>query len=231
MSKISIEQIKAVAIYLAELREQVVFIGGATTALLVDSVAAFGVRQTEDIDCVIDINLRSDYVQFEGQMRQLGFQHDPTYGAPICRWTMPHLNSRLIVDVMPADEKILGFSNRWYNETIKTAWQLELDAGLFIRVVHPVYFLGTKFEAWLGRGKNDIYAHDLEDIFYVLEHRTGIEQTIFDAPPAIKTYLAEQCKILLAHPGLDNSLPGLVDSVALVKSRLKFIAHLGELKA
>ncbi|MEY4589955.1 MAG: hypothetical protein RL497_2031 [Pseudomonadota bacterium] len=226
MSSISIEQIKAVAGYLDDLRMQVVFVGGATTALLVDSVAAAGARQTEDIDFVIDI-LQSDFPQFEQKMRQLGFQHDQSVKAPICRWTIPHLGSELIVDAMPTDEKILGFSNRWYKETINTAWQLELASELFIQVVHPVYFLGTKFEAWLGRGKNDIYAHDLEDIFYVLEHRTGIETIVFDAAPEIQHYLADQCRSLLAHPGLDNNLPGLVGSVALVKSRLKYIAQLG----
>jgi hypothetical protein len=94
--------------------------------------------------------------------------------------------------------------------------------------VDPVYFLGTKFEAWLGRGKNDIYAHDLEDIFYVLEHKTGVEKIIFEADLTIQTYLAAQCAALLRHPGLDNNLPGLVDSVALVKTRLNFIAQLGK---
>lgn len=226
MSNISLEQIKAVAKYLGELREQVVLVGGATTALLVDSVAAFGARQTEDIDFIIDINLRGEYLEFEEKMRELGFQNDQSINAPICRWKIPHFGSYLIVDAMPADEKILGFSNQWYSQTFNTARRHELEPGLFIRVVHPVYFLGTKFEAWLGRGENDIYAHDLEDIFYLLEHRTGIEQLIFDADPTVQSYLAKQCKMLLAHPGLDNNLPGLVDSVALVKSRLKFIAQL-----
>jgi predicted nucleotidyltransferase len=156
MKLMSIEQINAVAEYLGELRERVVFVGGATTALLVDPVAAFGVRQTEDIDFVIDISFRENFQQFEQKMRERGFEHDQSNNAPICRWTIPHLGYRLIVDAMPADEKILGFSNRWYAETIATAWQHKLGSTLIIRVVDPVYFLGTKFEAWLGRGKNDI---------------------------------------------------------------------------
>ncbi|HMU65837.1 MAG TPA: nucleotidyl transferase AbiEii/AbiGii toxin family protein [Cellvibrionaceae bacterium] len=227
MSSIGIEQIKAVAGYLGDLCAHVVFVGGATTALLVDSVASDGARQTEDIDFVIDISLPGDFQLFERKMRERGFEHDQSQGAPICRWIIPHLGTRLIVDAMPMDEKILGFSNRWYHQVIATAWQLPLDSQFIINVVDSVYFLGTKFEAWLGRGKNDIYAHDLEDIFYVLEHRTGIEQDIFAAESAIQKYLAVQAAALLSHPGLDNNLPGLVDSVSLVKARLKFIARLG----
>lgn len=204
------------------------FVGGATTALLVDPAAASGARQTEDVDFVIDISVAGDYHQFENRMRQLGFQNDKSPEAPICRWKLPYLGTELILDAMPPDEKILGFTNRWYRDTIKTAWILELRPDLKVHMVDPVYFLATKFEAWLGRGQNDIYSHDLEDVFYVLEHRTGIDLQVYNASAEIKQYLAEKCRMLLIHPGLDNNLPGLVNSVPLVRSRIKFIAQLSD---
>lgn len=224
MIHVGIDQIQAVAEHLQDLRDQVVFVGGATAALLVDPAAAHGARKTEDIDFVIDINIIGEFRRFEERMRNLGFRHDQSDGAPICRWTLPYYGKNLIVDAMPVDECVLGFSNRWYRQTVATAWVKELKQDLRIRVVDPVYFLGTKFEAWHGRGENDIFAHDLEDLFFVLEHRTGIERELYDSSPEIRTYLGEQCKFLLAHPGLDNCLPGLVDRPNVVRSRLQFIS-------
>lgn len=222
MSHIGIDQIQAVAENLQDLRDQVVFVGGATTALLVDTAAAHGARRTDDIDFVIDLSIIGEFQIFEEQMRNLGFRHDQSLNAPICRWTLPYFGKELIVDAMPADESVLGFSNRWYHQTVATAWTKELKQGLSIRIVDPIHFLGTKFEAWHGRGSNDIFAHDLEDLFFVLEHRTGIENELYDADPEIKMYLGEQCRLLLIHPALDNCLPGLADRPDVVKSRLRF---------
>jgi hypothetical protein len=47
---------------------------------------------------------------FGERLRALGFLEDTSEGAPLCRW----VHSGTILDVMPLDEKILGFSNRWY---------------------------------------------------------------------------------------------------------------------
>ena len=37
--------------------------------------------------------------------------------APLCRW----VNAGTILDVMPLDERILGFSNRWYHAAMEAA--------------------------------------------------------------------------------------------------------------
>lgn len=204
-----------------------VFVGGSTTALLVDDVAAGRARSTEDVDFIIDISVRGEYHRFEEKMRALGFQNDMSEGAPICRWIIDFYGAPLKVDAMPVDEKILGFSNRWYQQSIDTAMQAEIKPGLMIKVIQPVYFLGTKFEAWYGRGDNDIFSHDLEDVIYVLEHRTGIEMDVYDSDDSIKRYLADAFNKLLSHPDLENTLPGLLDqdeAIDGVLSKIKFIA-------
>ena len=83
---------------------------------------------------------------------------------------------RVKLDVMPTNEKILGFSNRWYEDAIHHASTKTLPSGIEIRVVNPVYFIATKFEAFAGRGKGDFFNHDLEDIVFVMENR---EKLIF----------------------------------------------------
>ncbi len=227
-SNINIEQIIAVAEQLQDMKDEVVFVGGSTTALLVDSVAAGQARQTEDVDFIVDIARSGDFYQFEARMRELGFQHDIDPGAPICRWKIDFLGKSLKVDAMPTDDNILGFTNQWYQSAIKTAWSAEIKDGLSINVVDPVYFLGTKIEAFKGRGNGDIFSHDLEDIVYVLEHRSNIEILVFNADESIKAYLASEFTQLLKHPDLENTLPGLVDdstAVDTVIRRMKFIAE------
>ena len=226
-NQLNIEQIIAVAEKLKDMKDEVVFVGGSTTALLVDDIAAGRARQTEDVDFIVDISIRGGYRQFEEKMRDLGFIHDQSEGAPICRWLMDFHGTDLKVDAMPVEKEILGFSNQWYGESINTAWEKEIKEGLIIRVVEPVYFLGTKFEAFKGRGDNDIFSHDLEDIFYVLEHRSNIEMLVFDADEPIKSYLSQAFKELLVHPDLENTLPGVLDdynAVDMVLKKIKFMA-------
>jgi predicted nucleotidyltransferase len=93
---------------------------------------------------------------------------------------------------MPTDERVLGFSNRWYPVATVTALPLTLPSGTRIRLISAPAFLATKFEAFATRGSNDIMAsHDFEDIINVLDGRPGIETEIADAGGELATYLAE----------------------------------------
>lgn len=224
---INIAQLIAVAEKLRDMKDRVVFVGGSTTALLVDEVAAGQARQTEDVDFIVDIAVSGDMYKFEDRMRELGFRNDTDEGAPLCRWVMNFLGKDLKVDAMPTDANVLGFSNCWYRDSIDSAWEAEIKDGLTVKIVDPVYFLGTKFEAFKGRGGGDIFSHDLEDIIYVLEHRSGIEMLVFDAEEDIKSYLSDEFTKLLQHPDLENTLPGLLDddgAIDVVIGRIQFVA-------
>jgi len=227
-NSINIAQIIAVAEQLQDMKDEVVFVGGSTTALLVDDVAAGQARQTEDVDFIVDITISGDFYTFEERMRELGFRNDMGEGSHIFRWTMDFLGQTLKVDAMPTDDSVGGCSNRWHHDSIGSAWSKTVKEGLSVNVVDPVYFLGTKFEAYKGRGNGDIFSHDLEDVFYVLEHRTGIEQLVFDAKEDVKKYLSIEFAKLLKHPDLENTLPGLLDddgSIDMIMGRINFIAE------
>jgi hypothetical protein len=63
---------------------------------------------------------------------------------------------------MPTDERILGFSNRWSTPAIATSQWVHVDR-VRLRLVTAPYFLATKLEAFLGRGRGDFAgSHDLE---------------------------------------------------------------------
>ena len=117
-------------------------------------------RPTYDVDAIAEITSYAAYTDFSELLRKLGFTEDTSEGAPICRWRQ----KKTILDVMPIDEKILGFSNRWYKPAMDTALVHELEPGLRVRVVTGIFFLATKLEAFGGRGKNDYLSSPIDSI-------------------------------------------------------------------
>jgi hypothetical protein len=81
---VNLMQLEAVASALGDLRQKVTFVGGCTTVLLVDESAHFGVRQTDDVDVIVDIATQVEYHKFGDALRKLGFRED--VDGPICRW-------------------------------------------------------------------------------------------------------------------------------------------------
>ncbi len=220
---INLIQLEAVATALGDLLSQVTFVGGSTTVLLVDEAAYFGVRKTDDVDVIIDVATLVEYHKFSQRLRDLGFREDTD--GPICRWLIDTNTGRLKLDVMPIDEKILGFSNRWYQAAINEASEVSLPNGIVIRVVSPAYFLATKFEAFAGRGKGDYFSHDMEDIIFVIENRNKLIVELMDCPEELKQYFAAQATLLLNDDFL-NVLPGLLsnqDSARTVENSLNIM--------
>ena len=220
---INLLQLEAVASALGDLLPHVTFVGGSTTALLVDAAAHHGVRKTDDVDVIIDVATQVEYYKFSKKLRDLGFREDAN--GPICRWLFDTETGKVKLDVMPVSEKILGFSNRWYKEAIREAFEVTLPSGITIRVVSPVYFLATKFEAFAGRGKGDYFSHDLEDIVFVLENRERFIFELMDCSVELKQYFSQQANLLLNDDFL-NVLPGLLnhpDSATAIENSLKIM--------
>ncbi len=220
---INLIQLEAVAGALDDLLPQVTFVGGCTTVLLVDEAAHYGVRKTDDVDVIIDVATLVEYYKFSERLRELGFREDTD--GPVCRWLFKTGTGMIKLDVMPIDEKILGFSNQWYKEAIGQAMEVALPNRTVIRVVSPAYFLATKFEAFAGRGQGDFFSHDLEDIVFVLENRKEIIKDLMDCPDELKQYFSRQADVLLRDEFL-NVLPGLLnypDSATAIENSLKIM--------
>jgi len=220
--------LEQVAEAFGDLLDQVVFLGGITTALLVDPAAKGSTRKTEDVDVIVDLVSRPEYYEFSEKLRQKGFREDQSDGAPICRWIVGNKGIDYIVDVMPCDESILGFTNRWYADAINNTSSVTLGNGITISVVTPVYFLATKFEAFHNRSAGNYYSADMEDIVFLLEHRSGILIEVMDGLEKVKAYLVNEASDLLNSDFL-NILPGLVDdpgSAGVVTRQLELISKL-----
>jgi hypothetical protein len=111
---------------LKPLLSELVFVGGSATSLLITDKGAAEVRPTYDVDAIAEITSYAAYADFSQRLRKLGFTEDTSEGAPICRWRQ----QKTALDLMPLDEKILGFSNRWYKPAMDSAEEHELKPGL-----------------------------------------------------------------------------------------------------
>jgi len=200
----NIELLRGVARRLGPLLPEVVFVGGCTTGLFITDEAAAEVRPTFDVDVIAEIASYPGYAEFSERLRRQGFREDTSEGAPLCRWLIDEMK----LDVMPSDEKILGFSNRWYGAAIETAQEMQIEKDLRIRVVTAPYFIATKLEAFRGRGRGDYgNSSDLEDLVAVLDGRASIVREIA-AEVRIRSYVAEQFCSLLENASFVDGLPG-----------------------
>lgn len=199
----TIFMLETVARGLAHLRTQVVFIGGAVMSLYIDDPGSPSPRPTEDVDCVVEIATTSDYYKLERELRALGFVNHAAQGSPLCRWTY----QGVIVDVMPTDPAILGFSNIWYRSGVAHARQVLLPSGVTISIFRLAYFLAAKFEAFFSRGQGDLrYSHDFEDIIYVLDGCRDAEARLLNSPDPVRQYLADTYRKLAANPAFPESI-------------------------
>jgi hypothetical protein len=208
-----------VAVRLGDFVERVVFLGGATTTLLITDPAASDVRPTKDVDVIVEIATTAEYHQLAERLRGFGFSEDTSEDAPLCRW----LIDGIIVDVMPTDEVTLGFSNRWYREAFEHAALMDVE-GVAIRVVTAPFFLATKIEAFKGRGRGDFMAsHDLEDILALVDGRREILEEVASAPDALRSFLALAFRSLLANPEFLDALPGHLPGDTASQQRLPLL--------
>lgn len=172
--------------------------------MITDSGAA-GVWPTFDVDAIVEISSYAEYVTFSERLRNLGFVEDPTEGAPICRW----VQREMCLDIMPTDERILGFSNRWYKFAMQRAQNVLLEHGLMIRTVTAPLFLATKLEAFKGRGNSDYFAsHDLKDIIAVIDGRPSLMDEVKQTARDLKAYIALEIGNLVRESDFMDALPG-----------------------
>ena len=211
--------------------DELVFVGGCTTGLFISDEGAADVRITIDVDAITGITSYANYVVFSERLRNLGFTEDTSEGAPLCRWQ----NGAIRLDVMPLDEAILGFSNRWYKAALESAQEYQLEQSIRIRVVTPTYFCATKIEAFKGRGKGDyLSSHDLEDLVAVVDGRPELVTELRSAPGEVRMHIAEFVGQLLKTDSFIDALPGYLlpdqasqSRITIVLERLKEISSLG----
>ena len=96
----------------------------AVDVTLITDRAAPPPSATKDVDVIVTVSTNFEDTQGIGaRLRDLGFSEDSSEDAPLCRWRR---RDGALLDVMPTDPAILGFSNRWF--------PLAFDTGVFVQL-------------------------------------------------------------------------------------------------
>jgi hypothetical protein len=211
---------------LAPFLREIVFVGGVTLGLLITDKAAAPIRSTDDVDVIAEILTYVDYIAFSERLRKAQFTEDTSDEPLTCRW----FHGKLKLDVLSLSKEVLGYTNIWYERALHNAISFALPSGQLIKVITAPYFLGTKMEAFRGRGQMDFQAsHDLEDFVAVIDGRSTILKEIADSPSDVRDYLAEAARSLLSESRFLDAVPGFVldyGRVPLILERLNQLTHL-----
>ncbi|WP_296509383.1 hypothetical protein [Rhodoferax sp.] len=226
MANPNIELLTSIANAMGDLREQVVFVGGCATGLLITQPLVADARATEDVDAIVEVASLVGYHALAGQLMEQGFQQTMADNTPPFRWYWNGMQ----LDLVPLDEKVLGFANRWYKPGFETAATATLPSGLVLRHLSAPYFMATKLEAFQDRGNNDVYlSHDLEDVITVVDGREELISELSSAPPDVRDFVAQTLRGILRHTDFTNVLPGIVSQSNRTGLVLQRFTHISEL--
>jgi hypothetical protein len=187
----SIDRIARIAEALGEeLRTRVVFIGGAIAPLLQTDSPFEGPRPTKDVDAIVVTVSYSDFEAFSEGLRGRGFRQDEA-AAHAHSWLAPGDN-RLQFDVVPAGNHLGASGNIWDEVAIRTAVDLEIRPGLWIRHASAPGFIALKLGAFRDRGAEDPFgSHDLEDILALVASRPGIVTEVSESEASLRDFVAD----------------------------------------
>lgn len=185
-----------------EFLSEVAFVGGCTTAMLVtDDAVLDDIRLTLDVDLVIEL---AGIAAWERLTHRLAAKNFKITGEDEvnCRFRF----NDIIVDVMPSDEAVLGYANRWFLEGLAHAVKFTLPSGREIQIFEPLYFLATKLEAFSGRGEGDPYHKDVEDIVILIDGRQELLDEVVRADAELRQFITSGVAGLIKLNGIDYAI-------------------------
>lgn len=204
--KVNISDIEKVAIALAELKDQMVFVGGSVAGLYADMMSDIELRETFDVDltslAVINYN---SYTKLLDRLSQLGFYPDPN-GHAIC--SLQHKG--IAVDIMASEDGPIGPANKWYKLGFDDLWTRKVGKEE-IKILSAPTYLASKFEAFNSRGGDYRTSHDFEDIIYILDNRSSITDEIKESRPEIKDFLKTKFRRILQNKYKNEFLTAHLD--------------------
>jgi hypothetical protein len=188
---------------LGELNERVVFVGGAVVSLYIDDPAADDVRPTQDIDFSMEIAHLAELESIRESLIQKGF-YQTSEDDVICRFRFEEIK----VDVMATRAVGWAPANPWFEAGFNHLVQFDID-GKKISCLSLPYFLASKFAAFYSRGINDPRtSQDMEDIAYILNHRSGLVEEVFASQIDVKQYLRASFQDIIDDPTKQEAILG-----------------------
>lgn len=195
------------------LLNELVFVGGAVVELYFTEPASPRVRPTTDADAICEVTGYTAYHRLGDRLRELGFLQSPRASDPPYRWR----SGPDVLDVMPTDPDVLGFSNRWYAEAIRTSRTAALEPRLRIRIPTPELFLASKLAAHEGRGLDDpLTSRDLEDVVALLSNRPELPGEVRAADESLRRWVSDRVTRHLPTDGRADLIAAFLPEVRTV---------------
>ena len=197
------QRLVSVARALGDLRERVVFIGGAIAPLLQTDPPFREARITSDVDAIIATVSYTATQHVQEDLVRVGFT--PAADARHAhRWIAPN---GIPFDLVPAGAHLGGTGGLADRLAIETAATTHVEPGLVIRHASGPGFVALKWAAHEDRGRDDpLYSDDLLDILALVASRPTLVDEVAGAPQELRTYLAEQSRDFLADPNAEDLL-------------------------
>jgi predicted nucleotidyltransferase len=193
--------IEKIATALGELNEEVAFVGGSVVGFYANDLAADDVRPTKDIDITLQIASLSKLEMLREELTNKGFKQQMDEDV-ICRFVY----DETLVDVMATQAVGWAPANKWFAPGFNHLISKEVG-NKTIRILSLPYFLATKFDAHTDRGGTDPRtSKDFEDITYLLDYVSDLEEQILAAPNDVKTYLTYQFNAILTDSAKQEAI-------------------------
>lgn len=197
-----IKNIMRVAKALGNEINKFVFVGGSICPLLMENKDKGSSRPTYDVDIVISASTNFDFEKVADTLRKKGFKNDIS-SKVLCRWLLDDL----VVDIMPDNKDVLGFTNSYYHDGMKHSCQICLSDSIYINILSLPWFFASKLEAYKNRGNNDPrVSHDIEDIIIVLDSRIDLTKDLKEFPEKLRSDIRIQCQNLLKNNSLRDAI-------------------------
>jgi len=195
--------IREVAVALGPLNKKVIFVGGAVLSLYINDPAAEDVRSTKDIDISLSVAGFAELERFRKELVQKGFKQSADLEI-ICRFRYKNI----LVDVMNTKEILWAPTNRWFSSGFFKRETVDIE-GIDIHILPLAYYLASKFEAFNDRGVLDPRcSHDFEDIVYLFDNRTDIEEQLIKASVDVKPFLIKQIREIMIDGTMKEAIYG-----------------------
>lgn len=203
-----------------------VFVGGGTMPLYVDEASGSALRETIDIDVMVEAGSHAEFAMLEAELRARGFRQDIATRGPRCRWFKGNLQFD-IVDIR-ADYPL----DQWVRPVGAGIVYQRLPSGLAIPILSPGRFLAAKVAALMDRGGDHWYeSADFEDIVLVLESHPQLQPWLIDTPGHAVEAVASWAVAATRRAGIREEIeatvtrgPRLDERVAEVFDRLLWLA-------
>ena len=203
-----------------------VFVGGATMPLYVDGEIGEVLRETNDVDVMVEAASYSEFAALEGRLRAAGFRQDLVGNAPRCRWFRGE-EQYDIVDVRTDHPK-----DQWARPTGEGIERRTLPSGRLIPVLSPGRFIAAKVAALSDRGGTHWYdSPDFEDIVLLLESHPQLQPWLANTPPDAVVAVAAWAEAATLRQGLREEIevtvtrgPDVDQRVQAVFDRLLWLA-------